>query len=172
MDRHLYFVHALPTDQTSISLPALHLLLLQYIARNDDEIALLQAERQTRAWRKSEGKTKREVELDSEKEKELSEYRSGFSLPDLTLVENVFLTRQWISPLPSDKDPTGTKGGDPSFLGRIRLVRIFEEDKSMVLVVQEGAREGEWEAGEGEVEMGEVEEEDDLDEEEIVEQEN
>lgn len=78
-------------------------------------------------------------------------------LPDLTLSTNVFLTRQWTAPLPSAKDPKGTKGGDPSFLGRIRMVRIFSEDQNQVLVVCEGAREGEWEAGEGEVEMEDAE---------------
>lgn len=67
-------------------------------------------------------------------------------LPDLTLPTNVFLCRQWTSPLPSSKDPKGrAKGGDPSFLGRIRLIRIEKDDTSAVTVVCEGAREGEWE---------------------------
>lgn len=39
-------------------------------------------------------------------------------LPDLTLPENVFLCRQWIKPIGSEKNPRGSKGGDPSFLGR------------------------------------------------------
>jgi hypothetical protein len=74
-------------------------------------------------------------------------------LPDLTLSENVFLCRQWTTPLPSAKDPKGNKGGDPSFLGRIRLVRINSEDLNVITVQTEGAREGEWEQGDGEVEM-------------------
>lgn len=44
------------------------------------------------------------------------------------------------------------------------MVRIFSEDHNQMLVVCEGAREGEWEAGEGEVEMEDAEEEDDEDE--------
>lgn len=79
MDRHLYFIHALPSDATSLSLPQLHVLLKDYINRNATEITQLQQERSIReGWRKGEGKTKREIELDGEKEKDLSEYRSGF----------------------------------------------------------------------------------------------
>ncbi len=79
------------------------------------------------------------------------------ALPDLTIAENVFFCRQWVNPLPSKANPH-PKGGDPSFLGRIRLIRISSTDESSVTVVQEGAREGEWNAGEGEVEMGEDDE--------------
>lgn len=78
MDRHLYFVHALPDDKTSLSLPELHQLLADYIARNDDELEELKKERDERSWRKGEGKTKREVELDNLKTSDDSEYRSGF----------------------------------------------------------------------------------------------
>ena len=45
------------------------------------------------------------------------------------------------------------KGGDPSFFGRIRLIRISSADENSIVVEREGAREGEWEIGEGEVEM-------------------
>lgn len=78
VDRHIYFVHAMPDDQLSVSLPELHQILADYIARNDDEMAELRKEREERAWRKGEGKTKREVELDNAKEADESEYRSGF----------------------------------------------------------------------------------------------
>ncbi|GJN92021.1 hypothetical protein Rhopal_005049-T1 [Rhodotorula paludigena] len=152
IDRHLYFVHALPADATSISLPDLHQLLSDYIQRNESERVALAAEREGRSWRKTEGKGKREVELEKQKEDEESEYRSGFVLPDLTLPENVVLCRQWVKPAPS-KDTKNTKGGDPSFLGRIRLVRIFSDDKNAVVVEQAGAKEA-WGQGEGEIEMG------------------
>lgn len=97
---------------------------------------------------------------------ELTHRRERAVLPDLTLAENVFLCRQWVAPLPTAKDPRGHKGGDPSFLGRIRLVRISSEDPNTVVVQCEGAREGEWEAGEGEIEMGENSEEEGGDDEE------
>lgn len=80
------------------------------------------------------------------------------ALPDLTLAENVFLCRQWINPVPS-KVNLHPKGGDPSFLGRIRLIRVSSHDESSVTVVQEGAREGEWNAGEGEVDMSDADDE-------------
>ncbi|KAL8279128.1 hypothetical protein RQP46_008384 [Phenoliferia psychrophenolica] len=153
VDRQVYFVHALAEDRTSVSLPELHQILRDYIGRNDDEAAELKKEREGRAWRKGEGKNKREMELDGQREAEESEYRSGFVLPDLTLATNVFICRQWVAPIPNAKDVKGMKGGDPSFLGRIRLIRISSEDENSVVVEREGAREGEWEAGEGEVEM-------------------
>lgn len=87
-------------------------------------------------------------------------------IPDLTLATNVFLCRQWTAPLPSAKDKKGTKGGDPSFLGRIRLVRIFKDDTNSVVVEKQGAREGEWDVGQGEVEMGD--DADQVEDEEVV----
>lgn len=100
-------------------------------------------------------------------------------LPDLTIPENVELCRQWVRPAPS-KEGKNAKGGDPSFLGRcvllsllpltrptltllrppcrIRLVRIFSEDKNAVVVEQKGAREA-WGEGQGEVEMGSADDE-------------
>jgi translation machinery-associated protein 16 len=78
VDRHLYFVHALDTERTSISLPELHQLLKDYIFRNEDESKELAKERSERTWRKTEGKSKREIELDGEREKDQSEYRTGF----------------------------------------------------------------------------------------------
>ncbi|KAK4704854.1 translation machinery-associated protein 16, partial [Phenoliferia sp. Uapishka_3] len=156
VDRHVYFVHALPEDREAVTLPELHQILRDYIGRNDDEAAELKKEREGRAWRKGEGKSKREMELDVQREGEESEYRSGFVLPDLTLAANVFLCRQWVAPLPSAKNVRGQKGGDPSFLGRLRLIRISSADETSVVVQWEGAREGEWdEAGgdDGEVEM-------------------
>jgi hypothetical protein len=78
VDRHLYFVHAIPEEATSLSLPELHQVLQDYIARDDNELVELAKEREQRAWRKGEGKTKREVELEKQKESDTSEYRSGF----------------------------------------------------------------------------------------------
>lgn len=79
MDRHLYFVHALPSDATSISLIELHGLLEDYINRNEGEMAELERERAARSWRKTEGKGKRETEMDKQREVELAEYKTGFS---------------------------------------------------------------------------------------------
>ncbi|KAI5476915.1 hypothetical protein MNV49_007016 [Pseudohyphozyma bogoriensis] len=167
IDRHIYFVHSIPEDRTSLSLPELHKVLTDYIARNDDEAQELKAEREGRAWRKGEGMNKREKELAMQKEAEESEYRSGFVVPDLTIAQNVFIARQWTSPAPTSSSKTASAGGDPSFFPRVRLIRIFSEDQNMVVVEREGARkEGEWAAGEGEVEMGEDEEEEDDEEEE------
>ncbi|GAA5836224.1 hypothetical protein JCM11251_007399 [Rhodosporidiobolus azoricus] len=156
IDRHLYFVHALPFDATSISLSDLHNLVNDYINRNENEAVQLAAERESRSWRKTEGKGKREMEIEEEKKEETAEYRSGFVVPDLTLPENVALCRQWVKPAPA-KEGKNAKGGDPSFLGRIRMVRIFSEDKNAVVLEKQGARET-WGEGEGEVEMGEDEE--------------
>ncbi|GAA6041637.1 hypothetical protein JCM8097_007785 [Rhodosporidiobolus ruineniae] len=156
IDRHLFFVHALPSDATSISLADLHQLVADYMSRNESELAKLESERQARSWRKTEGKGKREVEIEKQRADEESEYRSGFIVPDLTLAENVVLCRLWVNPAPA-KEGKNTKGGDPSFLGRIRLIRVFAEDKSAVKVEQNGARET-WGEGEGEVEMGDDEE--------------
>ncbi|KAM0752983.1 hypothetical protein T439DRAFT_323599 [Meredithblackwellia eburnea MCA 4105] len=155
VDRHVYFVQALPQESSSISLPELHQLVHDYIARNDQEAQELATERESRAWRKKEGKSKRELEIDQQKKEELSEYRAGFVLPDLTLATNVFLCRQWVNPLPNSATTPNSslKGGDPNFLPRIRMVRLSSEDKSIVTVAHEGAREGQWEAGQGELEM-------------------
>jgi hypothetical protein len=46
------------------------------------------------------------------------------------------------------------------------MVRIFSEDTSSMVVVTEGAREGEWEQDDGEVEMEDVEGEEGNDEDE------
>lgn len=78
VDRHLYFVHALPADATSISLPDLHLILNDYLNRNEAELVELKHEREARSWRKGEGKGKRETELEKLREEEESEYKTGF----------------------------------------------------------------------------------------------
>ncbi|GEM12234.1 hypothetical protein Rt10032_c19g6251 [Rhodotorula toruloides] len=175
MDRHLYFVHALPSDATSVSLPDLHQILNDYLNRHEAELVELKHEREARSWRKGEGKGKRETELEKLRGEEESEYKTGFGksrqhclwskkrtaadypvctlshgsvLPDLTLAENVVICRQWVKPAPA-KEGKNTKGGDPSYLGRIRLIRIFKDEPSVVVVAQKGARET-WQEGEGE----------------------
>ncbi|GAA6063807.1 hypothetical protein JCM10212_001638 [Sporobolomyces blumeae] len=157
VDRHLYFVHALPEDATSLPLSELHHLVQDYINRNESELVDLAHERSQRQWRKGEGKSKRETELEKLKESETGEYKSGFIVPDLTVAENVVMCRQWIRPAPS-KETKNAKGGDPSFLGRIRLVRIFADDPNLVKVERGGARGDAWETGQGEVEMGDMDE--------------
>lgn len=62
----------------AVSLPELHQILQDYINRDEEEIVELEAERKERSWRKAEGKTKRELELEQQKIEELGEYRSGF----------------------------------------------------------------------------------------------
>ncbi|KDE09797.1 hypothetical protein MVLG_00196 [Microbotryum lychnidis-dioicae p1A1 Lamole] len=154
VDRHLWFVHSIPDDRTSLSLPELHQTIHDYIHRDEIEMVQLAQERTERSWRKAEPKSKREVELEKQREQEKDEYRTGFVVPDLTLAKNVYLCRQWIHPTPTPKNPHPNKGGDPSFLGRIRLIRINSENQGSVVVESEGARKGEWEEeGEGEVEM-------------------
>ncbi|GAA5975074.1 hypothetical protein JCM11641_000021 [Rhodosporidiobolus odoratus] len=166
VDRHLYFVHALPSDSTSLSLPELHALVVDYINRHESEMVQLAAEREGRNnWRKTEGKGKREVEIEKEREELRGEYKSGFIVPDLTQPENVIVCRQWVDPAPA-KEEKRTKGGDPSYLGRIRLIRLTSLDPNDVKVEQNGAKEA-WGTGEGEVEMGDMS--DDDEEEEVVE---
>ncbi|KAK4050370.1 translation machinery-associated protein 16 [Microbotryomycetes sp. JL201] len=136
VDRLLYFVHALDEDRDQISLDELHQIVSDYISRDDAERDELEHERQQRSnWRKTEGKSKRETEIDKQKEQETLEYKTGFVVPDLTNAENVFICRQWVKPIGSEKNPRGSKGGDP-----LRLISINSEDKSKVAVVQEGVR--------------------------------
>lgn len=71
-------MHALPEDVDHVSLPELHKLLEDYINRDDNEVLELEADRKERSWRKAEGKTKREIELEQQKIEDLGEYRSGF----------------------------------------------------------------------------------------------
>lgn len=72
-------MHALPSEATSLSLPELHSLLHAYLDRNQAELADLVAERKGRgSWRKTEGKGKREVEIEKTREAEVQEYKSGF----------------------------------------------------------------------------------------------
>lgn len=80
VDRHLYFVHALPEDRDYITLPELHQLIADYIERDSAELVELAAERDGRKkWRSGEGKTKREVEIEKQMETDRNEYKSGFS---------------------------------------------------------------------------------------------
>lgn len=79
VDRLLYFVHALPDDTTSLSLAELHDVLHGYLHRHASELVDLAHEREARSsWRKTEGKGKRETELEELRKEETSEYRSGF----------------------------------------------------------------------------------------------
>ncbi|GAA5883599.1 hypothetical protein JCM3774_002106 [Rhodotorula dairenensis] len=118
VDRHLFFVHALPAEASSLSLAELHQLVEQYLDRNQPEAIDLQRDRESRgSWRKGEGKGKREVEIEKTREHELQEYKTGFVVPDLTVAENVTICRQWVNPAPS-KETKNAKGGDPSYLGR------------------------------------------------------
>lgn len=72
-------MHALPAEATSLSLPELHDLLESYLDRNQPELVELQHERESRgSWRKSEGKGKREVEIEKTREQEVQEYKAGF----------------------------------------------------------------------------------------------
>jgi len=52
--------------------------LTDYINRNESELVELAAERAARTWRKTEGKGKRETELERLKEDEESQYKVGF----------------------------------------------------------------------------------------------
>lgn len=91
VDRHLYFVHALPEDVTSISLPELHQILKDYINRNESELVELAAERANRtSWRKGEGKGKRETELEKLREDEESQYKVGFGSSDPLPLSSAF----------------------------------------------------------------------------------
>ena len=79
VDRHLYFVHALDEDTTSVTLPELHQIMRDYINRNEDEMAELAREREQRnSWRRGEGKNKREMELEKLMVEDEAEYRAGF----------------------------------------------------------------------------------------------
>ncbi|KAK4052223.1 translation machinery-associated protein 16 [Microbotryomycetes sp. JL221] len=140
VDRLLHFVHSLPEHDNCMTLDQLHQAVIDYIHRDDLKLNELEQQRTLRTnWRRSEGKSKREVELEKQQQQDTEEYKTGFVVPDLMDEENVFICRQWTKPIGSDKNPR-QKGGDPSFLGRIRLISVNSQDKDSVKIVREGAR--------------------------------
>lgn len=143
VDRHLYFVHALPADATSISLPDLHQLLSDYIQRNESERVALATEREGRSWRKTEGKGKREVELEKQKEDEESEYRSGFGAPFCSsFLSGRHRTLTWV-PFRVDSPPRPDSPGErrpvPS-VGQARAVKRHEEHQGRRPVLPRAVR--------------------------------
>ncbi|KAH8919460.1 hypothetical protein BT69DRAFT_1337269 [Atractiella rhizophila] len=128
VDRHIHIIHSMAPEKSRLSLQELHELLQQYIHRNTEELTKLQKER-----RPGRPKGKREVEIEMAVSRDTEEGRSGFLLPDLTDSWCVQLCRQWID------DPLN---GDPSFLPRIKLIRISTSHIEEVVVVQDGAKQG------------------------------
>lgn len=59
----------------------MHALVREYIGRNAEDLAVLEAERMSRSWRKTESKSKKETEIDMLRERDEAEYRTGFGTP-------------------------------------------------------------------------------------------
>ncbi|CAH7672074.1 hypothetical protein BY996DRAFT_6412878 [Phakopsora pachyrhizi] len=124
VNRLLWFSLSLDPDLSSISLPELHKLLELYLNRNTDQ---LESERSERRTGRPKSMIQERIELELERESE--EYSTGFVLPDLTSPQNVFLLRQWAE----------VHSGDPSFMPRIRLIRIFRDTPDKIIEEQKGA---------------------------------
>ncbi|MBW0530925.1 hypothetical protein O181_070640 [Austropuccinia psidii MF-1] len=106
------------------SLNEVHNLIENYINRNFNEIEI---EKSKRIKGRSKSLLQEKLEIESERDE--NEYStSGFVVPDLVSPENVMLLRQW-----------SEKRGDPSFLPRIRLLRLFKNDMGTVVEEQKGA---------------------------------
>lgn len=73
----MHFVHTLSDDAEAMTLSELHQAVEDYINRDDQELLELASERKQRNWRKTEGKTKREIEIEKQKEAESEEYKAG-----------------------------------------------------------------------------------------------
>jgi translation machinery-associated protein 16 len=73
VDKYVFFFHAIPDDKDALSLEELHAIIKDvWLTRLDSQ---LEEERQSR--RKGRPKTTKEVKLETLKEVELEEYRTG-----------------------------------------------------------------------------------------------
>lgn len=79
MERHLWLIDALQDSAALASLSTMHSLVQAWLARNDDEIDELEKARKERgSWRKAEGKSQRQMNLEAQRETDALEYKSGF----------------------------------------------------------------------------------------------
>ncbi|KAG0146819.1 hypothetical protein CROQUDRAFT_43788, partial [Cronartium quercuum f. sp. fusiforme G11] len=124
VNRLVWFCYALDPSLSSCSLEELHQLVQDFIQRHSVD---LENERKLRRPGRPKSSNQERMEIDQEIEE--AEYKTGFVLPDLTCFQSVKLLRQWCENL----------NGDPSFLPRLRLIRIFKNEPLTVIEEQKGA---------------------------------
>ncbi|KAI0034445.1 hypothetical protein K488DRAFT_77201 [Vararia minispora EC-137] len=116
-----FFYHALPPDESVLTLDDLHSLIRDvWLTRNDAEIAAEQAAR-----RKGRPKSVKQQKLEELKLRETEEYRTGMEVPDLTHTANVALMRQWDE-------------ADFSFTQILRFIRVTSVKPDLFLVTRPG----------------------------------
>ncbi|KAI9340776.1 hypothetical protein DFJ73DRAFT_549993 [Zopfochytrium polystomum] len=105
VDRMVWFKYALPDDRKVGDVQLAHELVQDYISRNDEDIATLEAQR--RPGRPKDGKL---VMLEMIRAKDQQEYNSGMMIPDITRAFNVKMLRSW--------------EGDYNGISRIRMMEV------------------------------------------------
>ncbi|EGF99639.1 uncharacterized protein MELLADRAFT_112551 [Melampsora larici-populina 98AG31] len=126
INRLVWFCYALDPSIGSCTLPELHQIVQDFIHRHSAE---LESERKQRRVGRTKSVAQERIEIDQETEE--AEYTTGFVVPDLTCPKSVKLLRQWCEEVSSD----------PSFLPRLRLIRIFKNDTTTIVEEQKGATE-------------------------------
>ncbi|EIM22092.1 hypothetical protein WALSEDRAFT_60165 [Wallemia mellicola CBS 633.66] len=149
-----------------LSLEDLHNLVELYINRDDDHYNELRATREQRdkSLQRSSGKSARESELESRKERDLQEYASGFIVPDLSDSLTMKLFKQFpcarkLSKKSKGKTQASAIGGisnnksdansltpeelaeyglDYNYLPQLNLVRIYKNDRNLKDLSQKG----------------------------------
>jgi len=121
VDRHAFFLHALPPEVDSLTLAELHQIVRDvWLTRHEPEITTEQLAR-----RKGRPPSTREVNLVKLKESESEEYRTGLEVLDLTSSTNVELLRRW-------------KQDDASYLDILRFIRISRDHPHEIVVSRPG----------------------------------
>ncbi|PVG03121.1 hypothetical protein CPB86DRAFT_667025, partial [Serendipita vermifera] len=120
-DRYAFFLHAIPPEKSSFTLPEVHELIQDvWLTRSDPLLKQEQASR-----RKGRPKSAKEDQLEEAKRQDAEEYRTGFELPDLTDEQTVKLFRQW-------------DGVDVTYLRILRIIRICGDFPDTVHVSRVG----------------------------------
>ena len=123
VERPLFFIYSM-TSPDPLTLDQLKSLIQdKFIGRNDESIKELESKR--RPGRPKDAKL---VSAELAKEIEMSEYKSGFEVPDLTHLGTTKLIWRWL------ETDVGLKG---SHLDALRVIRVTPEGTEPV-VVREG----------------------------------
>ncbi|TIA87370.1 hypothetical protein E3P99_03206 [Wallemia hederae] len=154
----------LDPQPSRISVQDLHSLVEQYINREDEVYGQLKSEREARdkSLKRKSGRSAREGEIEVRKERELSEFKSGFVVPDLTDETTMHLFKQFPSARKLSKKTRGKTqssvasqdnsmavdslddeelskhGLDINYLPQLKLVRVYMDNAAQSDVVQQG----------------------------------
>lgn len=85
----MWFQLYLPPDQPHFTLSEIHQFIKAYISRHDIEMEQLRAERANLPSTRKIVKSKREELIEATKQKDESEYKTGFEVPDLRSAKTV-----------------------------------------------------------------------------------